>query len=228
MSSFVEVAVLVEGHSEFKFVKEVLAPHLKRNGVFMSAYLLEKPGQAGGDVKFARAQRDITSRFKQGSNTFVTLMVDFYKIKKDWPGFDEAKKQATHKKKAEVMNAATLKAVSEMLPDLWVEKRFIPYLSMHELEALYFSDPPTLAAKLGVNLEEIEAVLRERCEPENINDSEQTAPSKRLEGFSTRYKKTTTGIAIAQKIGIQKMRDACPLFNAWLTRIEELATPPAF
>ena len=227
MSSFVEVTALVEGQTELKFVKEVLAPHLKRRGVFMSAFLLEKPGQAGGDVKFARAQRDITSRLKQGSKAFVTLMVDFYKIKKDWPGFDEAKKQATHRKKAEVMNAATLKAISEMLPDLWVEKRFIPYLSMHELEALYFSDPATLAAKLGAKVEAIEAVLKERGEPESINDSEQTAPSKRLEGFSTRYKKTTTGIAIAQAIGIQKMRDACPIFNAWLTRLEELATPPA-
>lgn len=227
MSSFVEVTALVEGQTELKFVKEVLAPHLKRRGVFMSAFLLEKPGQAGGDVKFARAQRDITSRLKQGSKAFVTLMVDFYKIKRDWPGFDEAKKQATHRKKAEVMNAATLKVISEMLPDLWVEKRFIPYLSMHELEALYFSDPPTLAAKLGAKVEAIEAVLKERGEPENINDSEQTAPSKRLEGFSTRYKKTTTGIAIAQEIGIQKMRDACPIFNAWLKRLEELATPPA-
>ena len=176
MSSFVEVTALVEGQTELKFVKEVLAPHLKRRGVFMSAFLLEKPGQAGGDVKFARAQRDITSRLKQGSKAFVTLMVDFYKIKKDWPGFDEAKKQATHRKKAEVMNAATLKAISEMLPDLWVEKRFIPYLSMHELEALYFSDPATLAAKLGAKVEAIEAVLKERGEPESINDSEQTAP----------------------------------------------------
>ena len=39
-----------------------------------------------------------------------------------------------------------------------------------------------------------------------INDNSTTAPSKRLEGLSDRFKKTSTGIAIAKGIGIPKMR----------------------
>jgi Domain of unknown function (DUF4276) len=93
---------------------------------------------------------------------------------------------------------------------------------MYELEALYFSDPSCLAAKLGVQQRKIEEILEECGEPEKINDHKTTAPSNRLEKLSGRFKKTSTGIAIAAAIGIPKMREACPLFNNWVTTLENL------
>jgi hypothetical protein len=69
----------------------------------------------------------------------------------------------------------------------------------------------------------IDDILRECREPENINDSSITAPSKRLDILSNnRFKKTTTGITIAKEIGLQKIREKCPIFNEWLTKIENL------
>ena len=59
-------------------------------------------------------------------------------------------------------------------------------------------------------------------EPEQINDNPQTAPSKRLEKLSDRFKKTTTGIVIAEAIGLEKIRQKCSVFNRWLTKIEDL------
>jgi hypothetical protein len=97
---------------------------------------------------------------------------------------------------------------------------------MYEIEALYFSDPAVLANKLGVRQKLIDAILHECGEPEAINNSNQTAPSKRLEKLSNKFKKTATGIAIAKEIGISKMRVACPLFDAWLTTLENLKTKP--
>ena len=96
-------------------------------------------------------------------------------------------------------------------------------MSMHELEALYFSDPARLADKLGVTHEKIDAIVAACGEPENINDSQETAPSKRLSKLFGRFKKTTTGIAIAKDIGIARMRAACPLFGDWVARLEGLA-----
>lgn len=95
-------------------------------------------------------------------------------------------------------------------------------MSMHETEALYFSDPACLAENIGVNQSKVDAILAECGEPEKINDSNFTAPSKRLEGLSSRFKKTSTGISIAQAIGIPKMRAACPLFHDWLRKLESL------
>jgi hypothetical protein len=50
----------------------------------------------------------------------------------------------------------------------------------------------------------------------------QTAPSKRLEKLNTSFKKTTTGIKIAEIVGIPRMRKSCPLFNEWVSAIENL------
>ena len=101
-------------------------------------------------------------------------------------------------------------------------RRFIPYVSMHEFEALLFSDPRILAEQLRVAQADVEVILTKCGEPEAINDSSMTAPSKRLANLSERFKKTSTGIAIAKAIGLPTMRRECPLFDAWLTRIENL------
>jgi hypothetical protein len=224
MSDYVEVVIIVEGPTEQKFVKGLLAPYMFERGVFLTAIILDKPGEKGGDVKFARAQNDIEKHLKQRSDTFLSLMVDFYGIRGDWPGYHESRKQTCHHQKAKIMNEATAAAVMKLFPEQRPEKRFIPYVSMHEIEALYFSDPTALATKLGIRQKLIDAILTDCGEPEKINNDSETAPSKRLEKLSDTFKKTATGIAIAEEIGIAKMRPACPLFDAWLTTLENLKT----
>jgi hypothetical protein len=93
---------------------------------------------------------------------------------------------------------------------------------MHEIEALYFSNPAIIAKKLHIPQKEVESIVRECGEPEAINDSPQTAPSKRLQNLSPNFKKITTGIDIAKAVGIKRMREQCPLFNEWIERIENL------
>ena len=87
---------------------------------------------------------------------------------------------------------------------------------MYEFEALLFSDSKILADKLQVSKKQIDDILRECGEPENISDSPTSAPSKRLETLSQRFKKTTTEITIAKDIGLQAIRDNCPIFNEWI------------
>ena len=222
MSSVVEVVVLVEGPTEQRFVKQVLGPYLADRCVCLTPIILDKPGEKGGDVKFARAQNDIERHLKQRSDTVVTLLVDYYGIRSDWPGYVESKQQTTHTRKYEVMTRATADEVQALFSAQNPSRRFIPYVSMHETEALYFSDPVCLAEKLGVDPSRVEAILSECGEPEKINNHYETKPSKRLEDLSSRFKKTSTGIALATEIGIPKMREACPLFNAWVSSLENL------
>jgi len=100
MSDFAEVVVLVEGQTEQKFVKHLLAPYMATKGIYLVPVILNKPGQKGGDVKFSRARNDIGLHLKQRPDTWVTLMVDYYGIKADWPGYAESKQQPDHVKKA--------------------------------------------------------------------------------------------------------------------------------
>lgn len=222
MSEHVEVVVLVEGPTEQKFVKGILSPYLANKQVFLTPIALDKPGEKGGDVKFARAKNDIERHLKQRSDTWLTLLVDYYGIRSDWPGYHDSKAKSDHAEKARAMNEATLAKVCELFSEQGAERRFIPYVSMHELEALYFSNTTLLAEKLGVQVGAVEAIVNSCGEPEKINDNPQTAPSKRLDGLSRRFKKTTTGIEIAKAIGIERMRESCPLFNEWLQRLEAL------
>lgn len=223
MSSYAEVVVLVEGRTEQLFVKEVLAPYLVNNQVYITPIILDKKGEKGGDIKFSRAKRDIGKHLKQRKDTWLTLLVDYYGIRKDWPGYAESKQQNDHNLKAKVFNDATAEEIRKLLPKQNPELRFIPYVSMHEIEALYFSDPASLAEELHIDQGSINTILKECGEPEKINDNKETAPSKRLEQLSDRFKKTSTGISIAKKIGIPKIREACLLFDAWLTKLENLA-----
>ncbi|MBN1928528.1 MAG: DUF4276 family protein [Chlorobiaceae bacterium] len=222
MNEYAEVTVLSEGPTEQLFVKQLLAPYLAQQGVYLTPVILDKPGQKGGDVKFARARNDIGKYLKQRKNNWITLFVDYYGIDSDWPGYAESRQETEHARKAQIMNQATAEKINTLFSNFDPARRFIPYISMYEIEALYFSDPPTLAETSGVPLKSIEQILAECDEPEKINDHPTTAPSKRLEKLSNRFKKTTTGIAIATAIGIPKMRDACPLFDSWVTRLENL------
>lgn len=223
MSNYVEIIAVVEGPTEAKFVKDVLAPYLGAKNVGMTATIASKPGQKGGDIRFERMKNDFRNFLKQRKDTYITMLIDFYGIT-EWPEYDAARSEASHTAKAEKLLSTTKTKVVELFAEQDAARRFIPYVSMHEFEALLFSAPDVLASHLGTTTENIEVVITSCGEPEKINDSPQTAPSKRLKSLNPRYGKTSTGIAIAKAISIDVMREKCPLFNAWLSNIETL--PP--
>ena len=75
---------------------------------------------------------------------------------------------------------------------------------------------------MNISKLEVDKVIDKCGSPEEINNSPQTAPSKRLQYWTHgHYGKTTSGIAIAKAIGIERMRSKCPLFNRWLSQLEE-------
>lgn len=220
-----DVVAIVEGRTEQIFVERVLAPYLGTKNIFIRATQISKPGQKGGDVKFSRAEKDIGSFLKQRPDTYVTQFFDYYGLK-EWPDLDAISNQS-HIEIAELLNNAANEHVIRKYGDYQAERRFIPYMAMHEFEALLFSDEAILAQALDVEIEQVTAIIAACGEPEQINNSRETAPSKRLNQLkqSGKFKKTTEGISIAEQIGVEKMRLRCPLFNQWLNQLEsELST----
>ena len=97
---------------------------------------------------------------------------------------------------------------------------------MYEFEGLLFSSPEAIA--LVLQDESLNAWANNILEdfdnnPEKVNNSTETAPSKRFEK-STNYRKTTHGPNIAKQIGLVKMRDMCSGFDHWLTTLEGLVS----
>jgi len=58
--------------------------------------------------------------------------------------------------------------------------------------------------------------------PESINDSVETASSKRFKTEFPSYRKTTHGSDIAKTIGLKLLREKCCHFDNWLTKLESL------
>lgn len=224
MSEPVYVAVICEGRTELVFVESILAPHFQSLGIFMTPTVITKKGEKGGDVKYNRLYNDLKAHLQQGHNHCVTTFFDFYGLADDWPGYDEAKKGSRPAEKQKLISDEVKRTADRNLEEFRSFERFLPHFVMHEIEALYFSCPTTLAAKLGIDVKYIERILDECGEPEAINHITETSPSHRLNDLSKEgFRKTSTGISIAQQIGLSKMRAACPLFDQWVLTIERLA-----
>jgi len=222
MSKLVEIIAIVEGKTEQIFIQDILVSHFCKKNIYITPIIASKPGQKGGDIKWARVKNDIERFLKQRSDTYLTLFLDLYGINPDWPGYEEAKLKKYSFEKAASINTATIEEVKKLFGDYTAQNRFIPFVAIHEFEALLFSDSRSLAKSLKVSESKVLRIIDECGSPEEINDSQQTAPSKRLLELSKRFKKTTTGISVAKEIGLELMRKKCPIFNIWLENIENL------
>jgi hypothetical protein len=103
-------------------------------------------------------------------------------------------------------------------------KRFVPFVVMHEFEGLLFSECAAFAAAIGrADLVPRLLAIRHGFEtPEDINDSESTAPSKRVQILAPEYEKPIFGVLAALEIGLTRIRTECPHFHKWLTILESL------
>jgi len=214
----VRVHVLVEGQTEETFVNRVLRSHFWPLGVYPCPRQLGKPGHYPGIVEYPRARADILATLKEDAVSFCTTMFDYYAMPESWPGRETAAGDP------EVIERAIMAGISSAMGERFDPARFIPYMQMHEFEALLFSDPKVLAAGLELPDEtQIQQIRDQFLSPEEIDDSRQTAPSKRIERLNSSYNKVVDGFLIAQKIGLEVMRAECPHFNAWLGQLEVLA-----
>jgi uncharacterized protein DUF4276 len=217
------VIAVVEGYTEQAFVRDVLAPWLGSHGVGFSARLVGKPGQKGGVGRYPRVQRDILALLKQRSIPFVTTMFDFYGMPNSWPGRKKAAK-APHARKASTVEKAVLDDISAIVGSRFDKRRFLPYIQMHEFEALLFSRPSVIAdVVLDANIaDDLQAIRDEFETPEEIDDSPETAPSKRIEKLTRVFHKPLHGLIAVRRIGIETIRRECPHFDEWLTALEKL------
>lgn len=220
MNDFIKVRIFVEGQSELSFITNVVRPHLLTKNIFADPILVSKKGEKGGDVKFTRLQNDIHRALCDKSVHLVSTFVDYYGLK-EWPGKDDLPKNATPAQIEKKLSSMAFDKICLEYDRLNPKNRFLPYVVVHEFEALLFSNAQILATELGVDCFIIEDVLRQSSGgPESINNSPETAPSKRLMKWNPRYHKVTMGTSIAKKIGLETIRFQCPLFDQWLTSIE--------
>ncbi|NOQ64736.1 MAG: DUF4276 family protein [Methyloprofundus sp.] len=193
----VRLGISVEGATEERFVISCLMPYFAQKQIFMT------PISLNGNVSVDRISCELKNLLY--SFDVVTTLYDFYGFKQ--LNKDETKESLEHR----ILTSVPLS----------LQERLIPYIQMYEFEGLLFSSPSIMAGVLQD--EKIEPWAQKILDqfngkPELINNSPETAPSKRLAISS--YRKTTHGPNIAKAIGIDNIRSQCKGFDQWIRTLE--------
>ena len=205
-STLIRLAISVEGPTELEFVKNVLAINLREKGVEAQAFSIN------GNVTVDRLARDMANHYWDFDR--VTSLVDFY-------GFHD-KNTATPDELERLIH----NAVNARIGRSWDESTVFPYVQVYEFEGLLFSEVSAFGEVMMLAdgcVEELERIRARFSTPEDINDSKETAPSKRILKVIPRYNKHVNGYMVAQAAGLDKIRAECPRFKNWLTSLDSLA-----
>lgn len=196
----VRVAISVEGTTEERFIKILLEPYLSQKGIYVT------PVSINGNVSVDRVKNELEKLVY--SFDYVTTFYDFYGFK--------------HKADGETKITLESRIMSSVKEEL--KGKLLPYIQMYEFEGLLFSSPEaisTILQKDALKAWASDILVQFSNNPEKVNDSAETAPSKRLEK-AARYRKTTHGPDISRQIGLEKIRQMCSGFNHWLSQLESL------
>jgi hypothetical protein len=218
------IFVLVEGQTEERFIKDVIAPEFYALDTFFDPRLLitkrVKHGASfkGGVTTYGKFRNDVVRLLGEAKGTLVTTILDYYGLPKDFPGM-------TSRLPGTPLDRVT-HVEREILEDLGSPRNFLPFLALHEFEAWLFASRDELPRTLTeAEKTPAFAAIRDSFEdPEQINEGPHTAPSKRIGALFPGYRKVLHGPAAAKRIGIDAIRAACPHFNTWYTALERFAT----
>lgn len=220
----IRLHLIVEGQTEETFVRDLLALDLASYNVISDVHRVttgKRRGKLhrGGLVSYAHLRRDILLWSSQDRNPDArfTSMIDLYQIPRDFPELKNSADLRGPIQRAEYLETAFFRDVSD--------PRFIPFIQVHEFEALLFSDPSAFAVAFpGRTAEalELERIRSGFASPEHINDGESTSPSKRICAVFPDYEKAVFSSLIASHIGLDLMARKCAHFGQWLDAMREL------
>lgn len=222
----IRLHAVVEGQTEETFVRDVLGPEFGAQGVFVDVHRTTTGRKRsrifrGGISGYNQLKRDLVLWMKQDKrpDAWFTTMIDFYGLPEDFPGYGDCLSCRDARERVECLEEHLNRDLSH--------RRFIPYIQLHEFEALLFSEPQTFESvfpdALAV-IQELAAIRNGFPTPEHIDDRPDLAPSKRIVQLLPDYQKPVAGPLIIQQIGLPTLRRECAHFNQWIGRIEKAAS----
>ena len=222
----IRLYIVCEGQTEEEFVNNLLFGHLTSLNVHPIPIIIGKTGRKGGNVEYQRLRTNIRNSLRQENACYCTTLIDYYGLPSSFPGKSESKTKNVLSDIAGTFSASFENALKVDIGENSM-RRFIPYVQLHEFEALLFSDPASFAVVINRPhlRDEFEKINSKFATPEHINDSPHTAPSKQVIGLFPGYERQKPLLAVlaALEIGLPKIRQECPLFNDWLTKLENLS-----
>jgi hypothetical protein len=207
------VIIICEGPTEEVFCRNLLSQYLQ-NSCRIEIRLL------GGNCNWQRIKDMAEKALKQQKNALVTTFFDYYGVKtKKFPNWKETVgiNKANVRERIEILENGMLEEIDSNL-----RYRFIPYVQLHEFEALLFNNIEVFDEMFEFeqyDRAELLNIFNEFPDPEMIDQGTETSPSHRLIKIIPAYRKVIQGNAIAEKIGIEQIRQKNKHFNDWIEQL---------
>jgi hypothetical protein len=210
-----QVAVVVEGQTEEAFVSEVLAPYLWGFDTHITPIVVETARAASGKKykgggPWVNYERDLRKLLGESHWAVVTTMIDFYAYPSDAPGaacvFPHAPRTCVEDRES-------------AMKVLFDDGRFVPFVVLHEFETFVIAS--SIGRPMVLGSADVATALQSEAahfndDVEMINDSPETAPSKRVARLWPQYAKVTDGVAVVGEAGLDAVLDVCPHFADWV------------
>lgn len=210
--------LLVEGQTEETVVNRVLGPHLTSVGWTVTTSLVKTkrpaggPSHKGGLSTWRQVETDVRLLLGDTSLTVLTTLFDYYGLPTDFPGVQDRPAGDAYARVAHVEQAFATEIN---------DRRFLPHLALHELEAWVFAAADELGLLHGPEIaEQLRADEKLAGGPELVNDDPSTAPSKRILRYCPGYAKTSDGPMAIEELGLSRLRVRCPHLDEWLCSLE--------
>jgi Domain of unknown function (DUF4276) len=206
--------VVAEGVTEINFVRDVLAPYLDRRrpeGIAVEAPNLQ------GKCAYGEVGRLVRKLLRNlASGVRVTKMIDLYGLRGEFPGHAECMAYDDPWRVAEME-----RLIYEDIQD----ERVIPYLQLHEFEALILTDVGCLAKYYPGGKQALDklakSIQKDFKSPEAVN--RMTPPSRRIRTAVPEYQKSLFGASAVGDLGLERIRATCKPFDSWLRKLEMLS-----
>jgi hypothetical protein len=223
-----EVYAVVEGRSEKLFVERLLAVHLGQLGISLRATQAGKPGHKMGVAPWRLIREDIVKYLRMNKPerpVTVTTMYDYYRMPPDWPGREEAS-NVSWQDKGRIVEESLAEDIRQEMGNDFIQTRFIPYVQVHEFEALILARPEALRKEFPERNSGIADLVNDigDSNPESINDGPDTSPSRRIIAKVPEYagRKATAAANVLRIIDLDCLRSRCGHFNDWVNKLENL------
>jgi hypothetical protein len=216
------IIIICEGQTEQEFCNKTLSPYFSAKQILIQAPLIKKSN--GGIVRWSELKKQIENHLKQDTTAYVTTLIDYYGISDNlsFPGWTTALTIVDKNERLDFLEQSMRDDI-----DAQLNYRVMPYMQLHEFEGLLFSDINVFEQQFTAEEIMNVSLLHETFQtfsdnPEMINDSLQTAPSKRLANIVSGYDKVVYGNILAEVVGLQNMVNKCPRFCAWIKQLEDV------
>ena len=217
--------IIVEGQTELEFVNKLLIPYLlPQLPTHIQAIQVSISGGGHGYNNVQHFKNTIKPVLNYTNEPVITTMLDYFGINSEqkMPGYARCMQLNSTDDKIACLEQSLQEQVQSIKP----YRFFIPYIQKHEMETLLFANPETfdLVSDEVLVSDSIKQAVIAVCEQypniEEINNTPEGAPSKRLEAIfnanNQTYNKVVDAVDIAQLTGIETILTKCPRFNNWV------------